>query len=146
MRVPTQAAWVGESNTHFINYSPSQELKHCGVQLFNAQNQLSTLSRTVKRSHKRACRRAQKYGPVTHKGKVLKASQCQYTGAHGAHGEMRQTSTGPRTRQPSNGLHVFCYNAGGLGGGMYEELMHFLDESHFTIALTQESKRGHDSE
>ena len=29
---------------------------------------------------------------------------------------------------------------------MYEELMHFLDKSHFTVALIQESKWGHDSE
>ena len=29
---------------------------------------------------------------------------------------------------------------------MYEELMHFLDESHFAIALIQESKWSHDSE
>ena len=29
---------------------------------------------------------------------------------------------------------------------MYEELMRFLDESHFAVALIQESKWGHDSE
>ena len=34
VRVPTQAAWVGESNTHMHN-RPSQEVKHCGVQLSN---------------------------------------------------------------------------------------------------------------
>ena len=28
---------------------------------------------------------------------------------------------------------------------MYEELLHFLDNSHYSIALTQESKWSHDS-
>ena len=114
VRVPTQAAWVGESNI-FANQSPNQELKHCGVQLSNAQNQLSTLSRSVKRSYKRACRRAHKYGQITYKGRILKANQCQYVELR----EGRQYShTNPNMRQPTNGLHVFCYNAGGLGGGM----------------------------
>ena len=142
MRVPTQAAWVGESNIHLQSY-PNQELKQRGVQLNNVQNQLSILSRSAKRSYKRACRRAQKFGQVTYRGNVLRADQCQYVSL----GEDRNDACHkPRSQHANNGLHVFCYNAGGLGGGMYEELMHFLDKSHFTVALIQESKWGHDSE
>ena len=142
VRVPTQAAWVGESNI-FANQSPNQELKQCGVQLSNVQNQLSTLSRSGKRSYKRACRRAHKYGQVIYKGRVLKASHCPYVGPTE---NGRQPKANIAARTPNNGLHIFCYNAGGLGGGMYEELLHYLGESHYTIALIQESKWSHDSE
>ena len=58
----------------------------------------------------------------------------------------RQPKANFATKRPSNGLHIFCYNAGGLGGGVYEELLHYLDESRYTIALIQESKWSHESE
>ena len=60
--------------------------------------------------------------------------------------DRRKPLTGPRMRKQPNGLHVFCYDAGGLGGGLYEELLHFLDESHYIIALIEESRWGHDAE
>ena len=35
---------------------------------------------------------------------------------------------------------------GGLGSGMYEDLLGFLDQSHYDIALIQETKLREDSE
>ena len=43
-------------------------------------------------------------------------------------------------------LQVFCHNVGGLGAGMYEDLMGFLDQSHYDIALVQETKLRVNSE
>ena len=56
--------------------------------------------------------------------------------------DRRKPFTGPSAKEHSNGLRVFCCNCnvGGLGGGMCEELLHFSDESHCTVALIQESK------
>ncbi|CAE7707358.1 acnA, partial [Symbiodinium necroappetens] len=47
----------------------------------------------------------------------------------------------PRTRQnPGRGLRIFCWNAGGLGGGLYPELLTFLDNSQYDVAVILESK------
>ena len=120
-----------------------QGLKYCGEQLFNVRHEPSPFSRTVKRSRKRACRRAQKLGQVACKGHILKADPMQVPIAQ--EGRM-EPSSGPCTSPIPSGLHVFCYNAGGLGGGLYEELLHFLHSPHYTVALTQETKGGRDSE
>ena len=43
----------------------------------------------------------------------------------------------PTVRQ---GLRVFCWNAGGLGGGLYAELMTFLTNSQYDAAIILDSK------
>ena len=48
-----------------------QELKHSGQQLLKVQIQQSAISRSAKRSYKRACRRALLRGQTTYKGKLL---------------------------------------------------------------------------
>ena len=57
-----------------------------------------------------------------------------------------QLCKGPQPKQPQRRLQVFCHNVGGLGSGMYEDLMGFLDQSHYDIALAQETKLRADSE
>ena len=59
------------------------------------------------------------------------------------------TSVRRKTNQeatPSHCLRVLSYNAGGLGSGMYEELMHYLDTVAYDIVLLQETKMSTDTE
>ena len=51
----------------------------------------------------------------------------------------RETRSGTPLR------HMSAY-VGGLGSGMYEDLMGFLDQSHYDVALIQETKLRADSE
>ena len=51
----------------------------------------------------------------------------------------RETRSGTPLR------HMSAY-VGGLGSGMYEDLMGFLDQSHYDVALIQETKLKADSE
>ena len=47
----------------------------------------------------------------------------------------------PRVHQASpRGLRIFCWNAGGLGGGLYPEPLAFLHNSQYDIAVILESK------
>ena len=97
----------------------------------------SAHTRCVKRSFKRACARAVNQGTTLYRGKVLRASEVpsslQYT-------RSPQSRRSPVTQAPSRGLRIFCWNAGGLGGGLYPELLTFLTASRYDIAIILESK------
>ena len=120
VRVPAQAAWAGGGST-VDPMRTQQELKPSGQQLLEVQIQPSIISRSAKRSYKRAFRRALLHGQTTYKGKLLRA-QPQTTEPHTNRDGQRPPHNAART-----GLHVFCLNVGGLGGGLYEELLHFLE-------------------
>ena len=120
VRVPAQAAWAGGGST-VAPMCTQQELKHSGQQLLKVQIQPSAISRSAKRSYKQACRRALLHGQTTYKGKLLRADQ-QTTEQHTNRDGQRPPHHAART-----GLHVFCLNVGGPGGGLYEELLHLLD-------------------
>ena len=139
VRVPAQAAWAGGGST-VAPMCTQQELKHSGQQLLKLQIQPSAIIRSAKRSYKRACRRALLHGQTTYKGKLLRADH-QTTEQHTNRDGQRPPNHAIRT-----GLHVFCLNVGGLGGGLYEELLHFLDTSVYNLVLLQETKWMHDSE
>ena len=42
--------------------------------------------------------------------------------------------------RPSTGIHVMTWNAGGLGGGVYDELLTHLSASTVDVAVIQESR------
>ena len=94
----------------------------------------------VKRSFKRACNRAMQYGHTQYKGRVLTVQ-----GNHGVHAHNAPPCRSTYTHSHRS-LRVYCHNVGGLGSGLYEDLMSFLDQSHYNIALIQETKLQNDSE
>ena len=119
-------------------------LKQCGTQHIQSQESALLYSRVAKRSYNRACLRASRWGSTMYKGRVMHSGD-DISGSRQA----APTSIRKRTNQaaaPSHCLRVFSYNAGGLGSGMYEELMHYLDTAAYDIVLTQETKMSTDTE
>ena len=98
-------------------------------------NQVHT--RCVKRSFKRACARALTQGTTMYRGRVLRAReippslQCS---------RPSQPNRSPVRQARHRGLRIFCWNAGGLGGGLYPELLTFLTDSRYDAAIVLESK------
>ena len=71
------------------------------------------------------------------------------THIHNIKGASSQSTTPPRGStytHPLRSLRIYCHNVGGLGSGLYEDLVSFLDQSHYDIALIQETKLQNDSE
>ena len=77
--------------------------------------------RSAKRAFQRACHRAAHFGHTKYKGRTLLATQIppdqsrprpQLRGSHQ-----------PGRARTSAGIHVMTWNAGGLGGGVYDELL-----------------------
>ena len=139
VRVPAQAAWAGGNST-VAPMCTQQELQHRGQQLLKVQIQQSEISRSAKRSYKRACRRALLHGQTTYKGKLLRAD------SHTTRHHTNRDGHCPPQHAVRTGPHVFCLSVGGLGGGLYEELLHFLDTSMYNLVLLQETKWMPDSE
>ena len=95
------------------------------------------VSRYVKRSYRRACQRALRQGSTTYRGRLLEARQVPHHLRSPSSASIPQRPAPPAVRQ---GLRVFCWNAGGLGGGLYAELMTFLTNSQYDAAIILESK------
>eukprot|EP00439_Symbiodinium_sp_Y106_P087445 s228_g54.t1 len=64
------------------------------------------------------------------------------TRAQGHKGDPAHVPRGPHqaAAQALRGLHIFCWNSGGLGGGLYPELLTFLTESATDVAIILETK------
>ena len=94
-------------------------------------------TRSAKRAFQRACNRATRYGHTQYRGRTFTSAQVPL--------DRRQavpTPCFPRARKhtPPEGLTVLSWNAGGLGGGVYDEVMTHLSASNIDIAVIQESK------
>ena len=94
-------------------------------------------TRSAKRAFKRACSRATRFGHTQYRGRTFTSAQVPES--------RRQAGLHPCTRRPRPktepaGLTVFSWNAGGLGGGVYDEVMTHLSASSIDIAIIQESK------
>ena len=140
VRVPTHSVGVGEGSPQ-VHLSTRYTPKINGVQVeYGKQDPTHVWNKYVKRSFKRACHRAIKNGQASYKGKVLTVKQA--TGPATPRAAGQYTSTKHQGRR----LRVFCYNVGGFGSGMYEDLMGFLDQSHYDVVLVQETKLRVDSE
>ena len=94
-------------------------------------------TRSATRAFKRACLRATRFGHTQYRGRTFTSAQVPE--------DRRQAGFHPCTRKPRPrpepaGLTVFSWNAGGLGGGVYDEVMTHLSASSVDIAIIQESK------
>ena len=94
-------------------------------------------TRCVKRSFKRACARAVHQGTTLYRGRVLRASEVPSSLQFSRSSQPRRS---PVNQTPQRGLRIFCWNAGGLGGGLYPELLTFLTASRYDAAIILESK------
>ena len=121
---------------------PQQVPKTNGIQVtYGKQAPTHNWNRYVKRSFKRACHRAVVHGQAPYKGRILTVANSDES-CSTPHVVSRRAPT----HTPPHRLQVYCFNVGGLGSGMYEDLMGFLDQSHFDVALLQETKLRDDSE
>ena len=140
VRVPTHSVGVGEGSPQ-VNTRSRCVSKINGIQVaYGKQDPTHEWNKYVKRSFKRACNRAVKHGQASYRGRMLTvkhAPEQQPSRPHRQH---------PSSKHPQRRLQVFCYNVGGLGSGMCEDLMGFLDQSHYDVALVQETKLRVDSE
>ena len=119
-RVPTQTAWVGGSahRHHIDSYQGLQPIRQALLQ-----------------EGMQAC------------SDRIRKAEADNMSPNDSHNQGRKPEIGARRQTSSKGLHVFCYNVGGLGGGMCDELLHFLDNyTHYTVALLQEAKWCHKSD
>ena len=140
VRVPTHSVGVGEGSPQ-VNLSTRYTPKTNGVQVaYGKQDPTHAWNKYVKRSFKRACHRAIKHGQASYKGKVLTVKQAPEPAP------LRTAGQYTSAKHQGRRLRVFCYNVGGLGSGMYEDLMGFLDQSHYDVVLVQETKLRVDSE
>ena len=92
-----------------------------------------------KRSFLRACRRALRFGHTMYKGRPLRQNQVPSE----ITAPVIQTGT---ANTCNKGLRTFMWNCGGLGGGLYEELMVYLDSSDLDIAVILETRWSKDLE
>ena len=140
VRVPTLSVGVGEGSPQ------AQTGSHCmpktnGIQvIYGKQDPTHEWNRYIKRSFRRACNRAVKNGHASYRGKLLTVRQAPEPQL------LKSLKPTPSPYGRQRRLQVFCYNVGGLGSGMYEDLMGFLDQSQYDIALVQETKLRVDSE
>ena len=140
VRVPTHSVGVGEGSPQ-VNTRTHCMPKTNGIQVtYGKQDPTHAWNKYVKRSFKRAYNRAVKHGQASYRGKVLTVKHAPEPASS------RTTGQHPSLKHPQRRLRVFCYNVGGLGSGMYEDLMGFLDQSHYDVVLVQETKLRVDSE
>ena len=107
-----------------------------GTQATHASHPRSS-TRVHKRTFARALRRAQLNGGAWYRGKWIRPDPripfiAQNTREH------------VRARTPAQGssrhYRVLSWNTGGLGGGLYDELLLYLQRSDFDVILLQETK------
>ena len=100
-----------------------------------------TQTRSAKRAYQRACNRAIRFGQTRYRGRTLLASQVPQANRHTALTSITKTTThAPRPDKAAKGIQILTWNAGGLGGGLYDELLTFLTSSTIDVAVIQESK------
>ena len=96
------------------------------------------LGRIRKRAYRRACARATRNGGTYYRGRWMSDPHQGF-----AHDDQpAPTSSKQPTQQKHHGRHmrVMTYNAGGLGGGLYEELIHYARKVKIDILCVQESQ------
>ena len=141
VRVPALSAGAGEGNP-YAHLSSRHAPKPSGIQVvYGKQDPTHDWNRYVKRSFKRACRQAITHGRATYKGRTLTVQTSPSEQPHTVMQAKQHTPVPPQRH-----LKVYCHNVGGLGSGMYEDLMGFLDQSHYDIVLVQETKLREASE
>ena len=98
----------------------------------------ASMRRCAKRAFRRACHRAVLFGRTKYKGRDLLASEIPSDQRRPC--PASRDSHKPGQSRPSTGIQVMTWNAGGLGGGVYDELLTHLSASTIDIAVIQESR------
>ena len=94
--------------------------------------------RCAKRAFRRACHRAVLFGRTKYKGRDLLASEIPQDQRRPC--PVSRDPHKPSQSRPSTGIQVMTWNAGGLGGGVYDELLTHLSASTIDVAVIQESR------
>ena len=93
------------------------------------------VTKTTKRSFKRACRRALMHGQASYRGSTITMKMIQPSWldcnkvAHKA----------PNRNIDRKGLRVFCWNSGGMASGQLDEFLLHIDPNIWDILLIQET-------
>ena len=103
-------------------------------------SQHGLVNRSVKRAYLRACRRALQQGHTRYRGRTLTAQEVPPQSACMEPHRIIPRPACQAAAQAQRGLHIFCWNSGGLGGGLYPELLTYLTESATDVAIILETK------
>ena len=103
-------------------------------------SQHGLVNRSVKRAYLRACRRALQQGHTRYRGRTLTAQEVPSQYACMEPHRIIPRPACQATAQALRGLHIFCWNSGGLGGGLYPELLTYLTASATDVAIILETK------
>ena len=142
MRVVTTPAGVTEGAAPGLAQDIDKAPKLCGTPIPQVSPVHHMFTRSVKRSEKRACRRAICQGSARYRGRTLTAAQVPADLA-----SLKQMRSRPKPMPgQERGLKVLTWNTGGLGGGLYEELLYYLENSSWDIVVLQETRWGPDME
>ena len=136
-RVVTSAQGVTGAGTHpSIKDIRTPAKPSLGIQATQASHPRSS-TRVHKRTYARALRRAQLKGGAWYRGTWI-GPDPRLSPPH------RDTNKHGRacapTRDNSRHYRAFSWNTGGLGGGLYDELLLYLKRSDFDVILLQETK------
>ena len=107
-----------------------------GTQATHASHPRSS-TRVHKRTYARALRRAQLNGGAWYRGKWIGPDPRIPSAAQNTHKHVRASAT---AQGSSRHYRVLSWNTGGLGGGLYDELLLYLQRSDFDVILLQETK------
>ena len=106
------------------------------------ESQQQSFSRIQKRSYARALRRAAERGGAWYRGRWIKqdpvARSTLASAVHTRHSTRQTGRVSPRT--VSRHYDLLTSNAGGLGGGLYDELLLHIKQSSHDIVIVQETK------
>ena len=106
------------------------------------ESQPQSFSKIQKRSYARALRRAAERGGAWYRGRWIKqdpAARSTLTSAAPTRHSTRQTGrASPGTA--SRHYDLLTWNVGGLGGGLYDELLLYIKQSSHDIVIVQETK------
>ena len=106
------------------------------------ESQPQSFSKIQKRSYARALRRAAERGGAWYRGRWIKqdpAARSMLTSAT----PTRRTARRPGRPSPgpvSRHYDLLTWNVGGLGGGLYDELLLYIKQSSHDIIIVQETK------
>ena len=129
---PAVGGAEGGQTTQCHSVTPPKPYGHLSPSTALLQDQVS---KTTKRSFKRACRRALQYGQAKYKGSTItmKMVQSSWLDCDKAANKTH------RSIKERRGLRVFCWNSGGLASGQWDELLLHIDPQAWDIILIQET-------
>ena len=139
-RVATHAAEVAGGANPVTSYLLASALKPGGFPTKNRPMLNVCYTRSAKRAYQRACNRAVQQGQTRYRGRLLTSAQIPEARRRGLPVNTSNIPARKPNHPPAGGVQLFTWNSGGLGGGLYDELLTYLTNSRVDIAVVQESK------